>query len=124
LNASQEYLRNDVVLNTKKPDLNNNVFQTDARDIKDRFEKTDFSFAIDIGTDITLSKTVFLTAGLRGNYGFKDINTEPYRLKTLTENTILRIICGVGCISGSITGSTSRVMNSAASKRMKPDSAV
>lgn len=83
LNASQEYLRDGVVINTKKTDLNNKVFQTDASDIKDRFEKNDFSFAIDIGTDITLSKAFFLTAGLRGNYGFQDVNAEPYRLKNL-----------------------------------------
>ncbi|MFU8843699.1 MAG: porin family protein [Bacteroidales bacterium] len=83
MDASQEYLWNDQVKQTKVNDLNGVPFQTGAKNIKDRFEKIDFGIAIDIGTDINLSKVFFVTAGIRGNYGFKDINAEPYRLENL-----------------------------------------
>jgi hypothetical protein len=83
LEATQEYLVAGERKTTRVPDLDNIMFETGAKDIKKRFEKIDFGIAVDIGTDIKLSGEFFLSAGIRGNYGFKDINAEPYRLTNL-----------------------------------------
>ena len=83
LNATQKYLRNDVRLGSKAIDQNGKQFVTDANDVKDRFEKTDFSLVLDIGADIHLSDLFFISAGIRGNYGLMEINAEPYRIKNI-----------------------------------------
>jgi hypothetical protein len=92
LDATQEYLRDDVNDNvdgnyvrikTTTLDQNGKQFVTDANDIKDRFEKTDFSLVVDIGADIHLSDLFYITAGLRGNYGLTEINAAPYRINNL-----------------------------------------
>lgn len=83
LNASQDYLRNDKKIGTLATDLDGKSFVTDASDVKDRFEKTDFSLVLDIGADIHLSDLFYITAGLRGNYGLTEINAAPYRIENL-----------------------------------------
>ena len=80
MNAEQEYLRDGEKQPTEVKDLNNNNFVTTETVIKDRYENMDIGVAVDIGTDITLSDLFFINAGLRFNYGFKDINAEPYQL--------------------------------------------
>ncbi|MCB2221419.1 MAG: PorT family protein [Bacteroidetes bacterium] len=83
LDATQDYLRDGKKLGTEATDLDGNGFITDATDIKDRFEKYDYGLAFDVGADFHLSKQWFLSAGFRGNYGFTDINAEPYRIKDI-----------------------------------------
>ncbi|GAB4329755.1 MAG: hypothetical protein Kow00127_22070 [Bacteroidales bacterium] len=81
--AEQSYLRDGKKLGTKATDLDGNEFVTDADDITDRFESTDFSILMDVGADIRLSDPLFLSAGFRGQYGFKDINAPAYRINDL-----------------------------------------
>ncbi|MCD4747371.1 MAG: PorT family protein [Bacteroidales bacterium] len=83
LSAEQDYTRDGQVTGKMMPDVNNINFQTDATDIKNRFESTDFGFALDIGADIYLSKEFYINAGLRGNYGFSDINAPDYRIENI-----------------------------------------
>ncbi len=83
LDATQDYTRDGKVLGTTAVDLDGNTFVTDAKDIKDRFEKYEYSLAFDVGADIHLSKQWLLSAGFRGNYGFTDINAAPYRIKDM-----------------------------------------
>jgi len=83
LDATQEYERNGQKLGTSATDLDGNEFITDANDIKDRFDKFDFGGAIDVGADFHVSDVLCLTAGLRGNYGFRDINARAYRIDDL-----------------------------------------
>lgn len=83
LSAEQEYLRNGSKLGTEATDLDGNTFVTDASDITDRFEKIDYSIALDVGADFHLSKQWLLSAGFRMNYGFKDINAPAYRIKDI-----------------------------------------
>jgi hypothetical protein len=80
MNAEQEYLRDGKKQPTTAYDINNVPFITTETVIKDRYDNLDIGVAIDIGTDITLSELFFINAGLRFNYGFKDVNTEPYHL--------------------------------------------
>lgn len=80
MNAEQEYLRDGIKQPTTAYDLNNNPFITTETVIKDRYENLDIGVAIDIGTDITLSDLFYINAGIRFNYGLKDINAEPYQL--------------------------------------------
>jgi hypothetical protein len=83
LDATQEYLRNGDEIGTPATDQNGKKFVTDAKDINNRFEKTDFSLVIDIGADIHLSDLFYISAGIRGNYGLMEINAEPYRIDNL-----------------------------------------
>jgi len=86
LDATQTYTRDGKTLGTAVTDVDGKPFFTDATNIKDRFESNDIGFALDIGADIHLSKQFFINAGFRGNYGFKDINAAPYRLKDIDGN--------------------------------------
>ncbi len=79
--ATQTYTRDGKTIGTTQTDLNGNTFVTDATNIKNRFENFDIGIAVDLGADIYLSKKFFINAGLRVNYGFKDINDPAYRLK-------------------------------------------
>ena len=79
--ATQEYIRDGKRVSTYEHDKNGNNFDVTDPQIKDRIENMDISVAIDIGADISLSDQFFINAGLRLNYGFKDVNTEPYHLK-------------------------------------------
>jgi len=83
LDATQEYTRNGIKIGTSATDLDGNEFITDANDIKDRFDKYDFGIAGDVGADFHVSDVLCLTAGLRGNYGFRDINARAYRIDDL-----------------------------------------
>jgi hypothetical protein len=81
MNAEQEYLRDgDPSYSTYAKDLNNNSFDVTQTVIKDRYENLDIGLAIDIGTDITLSDLFYINAGIRFNYGFKDVNAGPFQL--------------------------------------------
>jgi hypothetical protein len=81
--ATQTYTRDGKVLGTEATNLNGKVFHTDTKNIKDRFINTDISIAFDLGADIYLSKKLFINAGFRVNYGFKDINDPAYRINDL-----------------------------------------
>ncbi len=83
LDATQEYKRNGAKQGTKAIDLDGNQFTTDENNIKDRFDKFDFGGALDVGADFHVSDALCLTAGLRGNYGFRDINARAYRIDDL-----------------------------------------
>jgi len=85
--AEQEYLRTDTPGNTDLrristyvDDVFENNFDVTEPDINDRIESLDVGIALDIGADISLSEKFYISAGLRLNYGFMDINTETYRL--------------------------------------------
>ena len=85
LDATQDYTRNGKKLpygtDIEKPkNLEGISFIPDADNIKNRFEKNDFSIVLDVGADIHLSKQFFISAGGRINYGFKDINAPAYRI--------------------------------------------
>jgi hypothetical protein len=80
MNAEQEYLRDGEKKPTTAYDLNNKPFITTETVIKDRYENLDIGIAFDMGADITLSDLFYINAGLRFNYGFKDVNSAPYRL--------------------------------------------
>ncbi|NOX46182.1 MAG: PorT family protein [Chlorobi bacterium] len=78
--ATQDYIRDGKRVPTFVEDKDGNTFDVTNPQIKDRIENMDISVAIDIGADIALSDQFFINAGLRLNYGFKDVNTELYRL--------------------------------------------
>jgi hypothetical protein len=80
MNAEQEYLRDGLKQPTTAYDVNNKPFITTETVIKDRYESLDIGLAFDIGADITLSDLFYINAGLRFNYGLKDVNAEPYHL--------------------------------------------
>ncbi|MBN2173727.1 MAG: PorT family protein [Bacteroidales bacterium] len=84
LEATQDYIRDGKKIGTEITNLDGKDFVTDAGDITERFESIDFSFALDVGTDIYFTKQLFLTAGFRGNYGFMDINATAYRLNDIS----------------------------------------
>lgn len=83
--AKQTYTRDGKVIGTELTNLDKDKFVTDAEDIKDRFEKSTFGVALDVGADIYLSKKVFVNAGMRINYEFQDINSDPYRMPAYSE---------------------------------------
>lgn len=83
LEATQEYTRDGQKLGTTAVNLDGETFVTDAGEISDRFENTDISLAVDVGADIHLSDQWYISAGLRGNYGFKDINAPAYRMNDI-----------------------------------------
>jgi hypothetical protein len=83
LDATQEYLRSGKKIETIVNDVDGNSFITDANDIKNRFDKFDFGIAGDVGADFHISDVLYLTAGMRGNYGFRDINARAYRIDDL-----------------------------------------
>ncbi|MBN1340643.1 MAG: PorT family protein [Bacteroidales bacterium] len=85
LSADQTYERDGNVIGTKKINLDGEEFVTDAEDIKDRWESSYFGVALDVGADIYLNKNFFVNAGMRINYGFKDINAPAYRLPAYSE---------------------------------------
>lgn len=83
LEATQEYTRDGKKIGTTLVNLDGQTFVTDASDITDRFESSDISLALDAGADIHLSDQWYISAGVRGNYGFKDINAPAYRLNDI-----------------------------------------
>jgi hypothetical protein len=80
LSATQTYKRDGKTLGTTAVNLDGETFQTDAKDITDRFIQYDIGMAVDLGADIPLSYKIFFSPGFRMNYGFKDINAEAYRM--------------------------------------------
>lgn len=83
LEATQKYTRNGNKIGTTATDVDDNEFVTDANDITDRFDKFDFGMAADVGADFHVSDVVCFTAGLRANYGFRDLNARAYRIDDL-----------------------------------------
>ena len=83
LEATQDYTRDGQKLGDELIDLDGEPFVPYASNITDRFEHIDFSLVVDVGADIHLSDKFYVSAGLRGNYGFKDINAPAYRLQDL-----------------------------------------
>ena len=83
LDANQTYTRDGQDVNTIAIDLDGNEFDTGAKNIKERFTEYDIGIALDVGADIHLSDKFFLSPGFRLNYGFTDINAEPYRIEDI-----------------------------------------
>jgi len=87
MDAEQEYLRTEgnsselKRISTYVDDKNGKNFDVTSPNIKDRIEPLDIGIALDVGADISLSDKFYISAGLRFNYGFKDVNTEPYKLE-------------------------------------------
>ncbi len=63
-------------------DTKGNWFSVTDPDISDRISKNDIQLVFDIGSDFLIGNHFLLSTGIRANYGFKDVNTEPYRLKS------------------------------------------
>ncbi len=57
-------------------------FSVTEPDISDRISKNDIQVVFDIGSDFLIGNHLMLSTGIRANYGFKDVNTEPYRLES------------------------------------------
>lgn len=83
LEATQDYTRDGQKTGSGLIDLDGNPFIPYASNVTDRFEHLDFSMVVDIGADIHVSDKFYVSAGLRGNYGFTDINAAAYRLQDL-----------------------------------------
>lgn len=83
LEATQDYTRDGKRQGDPVTNLDGEDFYPYSGTITDRFEHLDFSMAVDIGADIHVSDKFYVSAGLRGNYGFKDINASAYRIKDL-----------------------------------------
>jgi len=84
MDATQEFDRtstNGVPTSTSVLDKNGVRFDVTDSNIKDRIENMDISIAVDVGADISLSDQFYVNAGLRLNYGFKDLNTDPYQIQ-------------------------------------------
>jgi len=79
--ATQVYQKNASTYPGDKINLDGIHFDRAAENIKDRYIKMDFMLAFDIGADISITDYLIINAGIRGNYGFRDINAEAYRLK-------------------------------------------
>jgi len=80
LDATQDYTRNGKKLGTPAENNDGITFITDDDDIKDRFDKYDIGIVGDVGADFHVTDDICITAGLRGNYGFRDINKREYRI--------------------------------------------
>jgi hypothetical protein len=79
--ASQEYERGGTVLSdTSAVSLSGLHFDKGANDITGRYQKNDILLLVDLGIDLYLTSSLFINAGLKINYGFKDINAADYRL--------------------------------------------
>ena len=83
LDATQTYTRGGNTLGTEAVNLEGKTFKTDAANIKERFIDNDIAIVLDVGADIHLSDKFFISPGFRMNYGFKDINSEAYRMNDL-----------------------------------------
>ena len=83
LEATQDYTRDGKKQGDELINLDGELFVPYASNITDRFEHIDISIAIDIGADIHISDKFYVSAGIRGNYGFKDINAPAYRMPDL-----------------------------------------
>ncbi len=87
MDAEQEYLRTEGNSSDLKrrstyvDDKNGKNFDVTTPNIKNRIEPLDIGIALDVGADISLSDKFYISAGLRFNYGFKDVNTDPYKLE-------------------------------------------
>lgn len=78
--ATQDYNMGTSGNAVSRKDLDGKTFVKTATDIKDRFVKMDFMLAFDIGADISINEFLLVNAGLRANYGFRDINAKAYRI--------------------------------------------
>ena len=83
LEATQTYTRDGQKQGDPVYDLDGEEFIPYKSHITDRFEHIDISMAVDIGADIHVSDKFYVSGGIRGNYGFKDINAAAYRLQDL-----------------------------------------
>lgn len=88
LEATQSYTRDGSRQGDELINLDGVSFVPYAGNITDRFEHIDISMAVDVGADIHISEKFYISAGLRINYGFTDINAPAYRMQDLdTEYT-------------------------------------
>jgi hypothetical protein len=63
-------------------DLNGKWFSAAEPEITDRISKNDIQIVFDMGSDFLIGNHLLLSVGFRGNYGFSDVNSEAYRLKS------------------------------------------
>jgi hypothetical protein len=85
LEATQNYTRDGIKQGDPLYNLDGEEFMPHAGNITDRYENIDIGISADIGADIHFSDLFYVSAGLRGNYGFKDINAPAYRLQDLDQ---------------------------------------
>ncbi len=83
LEATQDYTRDGQKQGGPVYDLDGEEFIPYTSNITDRVTHIDISMAVDVGADIHVSDKFYVSAGIRGNYGFKDINAPAYRLQDL-----------------------------------------
>lgn len=50
-------------------------------DITSRFQKTDVGLVLDLGSDFNITHRIYMSAGLRFNYGLNDINAPAWRIR-------------------------------------------
>ncbi|MBC8147123.1 MAG: PorT family protein [Bacteroidetes bacterium] len=80
--AEQEYL-----LDGKDPGFyitpigTTDSVKASTTDILDRYNDSDIGVILDVGADFLLNENWFLTAALRFNYGFKDVNLPAWQIK-------------------------------------------
>ena len=104
--ASQTYKLGTANFPGSTKDLDGKSFVKAAEDVKDRYEKMDVMLAFDLGADIKITDIILLNAGLRANYGFKDINATAYRIKnvkgdyTASQNAYFGLQLGVSYFIG------------------------
>jgi len=54
-------------------------------DVKDRFASSDVMAVLDVGADMFVADNMFVSAGLRFNYGFKDVNAPDWQMPNLQQ---------------------------------------
>jgi len=52
------------------------LFSTEAQNAVEKFRKTDLQLALGMGVDIDLGSNLYISAQIRGNYGFVDMRNE------------------------------------------------
>jgi hypothetical protein len=58
--------------------------QNTSQSVPDRFVHNSVEAVLDLGSDFTIYKNLYGSAGLRFNYGFNDINAPAWRIPNLT----------------------------------------
>jgi hypothetical protein len=77
--ATQDYRRAGNVV-TDAIVINGIAVEKGKNVITDRFEKNNTMLLIDLGVDYFVTNELYISLGLRANYGFKDINATDWRI--------------------------------------------
>ncbi len=78
------------------PATTQTLFSTDAKNSLEQFRKADLQIALGIGADIDLGNNLYLSAQIRGNYGFLDMRNQDLidELKSKTAAQTLKDLAG------------------------------